>query len=147
MILFLDTSESKKLVFALIDPHSRKVLRGIITLKPGQSDKTLYFLDKFLKSDKRFRHGNFGNISKIYVVSGPGSFTGIRTGISISLGISFALGISVYALKKKHVPRNLLEIERSEAKKVKSGFEPEYGSKPKITMGGARLAGKLFRQQ
>lgn len=35
------------------------------------------------------------NLSKIAIVSGPGSFTGLRIGISFAKGIAFALGTSV----------------------------------------------------
>ncbi len=137
MILFLDTSDFKKLRFALIEESRGRTERGkaarakiktrSVSVKYNESEKTLPELQKLIGN-------NFGKISAIYAVSGPGSFTGIRVGISIALAFSFAKKIPLYALKKDKVPKNLSGILKlKNLKNISSNFELDYGAEPNIT--------------
>lgn len=125
MILFLDTSDFNKLHFALID--NGKIKERFVSVKYNESEKTLPELKKMLGK-------NILKLQVIYAVSGPGSFTGIRVGISIALAFSLAAGIPVYALKKDQVPENLFEISKiKNLKKIASDFDLDYGAEPNIT--------------
>lgn len=131
MILFIDTSGFNKLVFAAID-HGKTRGKNILT-KYHDSHRILTHLHQFLDKDKYFKKLGFSAISRIYVVSGPGSFTGIRAGISIALGIGFATGIHLFALSKDKVPADLANIPNAKAIRIDPGFEPEYGAEPNIS--------------
>lgn len=137
MILFIDSSAFDRLHFALIDPVTGKAKEKKIRYKHNHSEKTAGYLEEFLrKSDLTKKLGWRKVVSEILVVSGPGSFTGIRTGIALGMAIAMALDIKIYALKKEQVPKNikgLLKIPKSEFKKVNANFDPEYGVEPNIT--------------
>jgi tRNA A37 threonylcarbamoyladenosine modification protein TsaB len=144
MVLFLNTAEFQQINFALID-NSGKVFQQKIRINHNESAKTLPALKKFLQSKKAI-----GKISKIYAVSGPGSFSGIRVGIAIALAFGFAWNIPVYALKVEQIPKKLAVLADSgavpsaktkssasrpifTAKKIGADFGPNYGAAPKIT--------------
>lgn len=129
MILFLDTSGFEEVRFAVI---GNKLLEQKFKLKRSDSEKTLLFLERFLKKSRtKLQPETF---KKIVVVSGPGSFTGIRTGIAIVLAFSLAFDISAYAIKKDKLPKSLLDLKVSKGlKKINSAFNPDYGSEPNIT--------------
>lgn len=59
--------------------------------KNNKSDQVLTLIDKILKE----RNVNLNQLNKIKVNKGPGSFTGIRIGISIANALGFALKIPV----------------------------------------------------
>lgn len=64
------------------------------------------------------------DLSGICVFSGPGSFTGLRIGISFANALAFGLKIPVYETKKRGI------INTKNPKKV---VIPFYGSEPRIT--------------
>ncbi len=88
--LFIDTSDNKKLFIAL----DSKGIKDSVLLESDKlvrSEKALPVIEKLLK-----RNGvNVEDIGKIEVNEGPGSFTGIRVGISIANALSFLLKIPV----------------------------------------------------
>jgi tRNA threonylcarbamoyladenosine biosynthesis protein TsaB len=130
MILFIDSSGYDQLHLAVIDSEKSSVKEKKIKITYPETEKTLGYLDQFLKSNK-FK---LDNVKKIIVVSGPGSFTGIRVGVSMSLAFSFAKDIPLYSITKDKVPKKLKDIGDLKLKKVKSEFDPEYGAEPNITI-------------
>jgi tRNA threonylcarbamoyladenosine biosynthesis protein TsaB len=64
------------------------------------------------------------DLSGICVFSGPGSFTGLRIGISFANALAFGLDIPVYETKKKGI------LNTRNPKKI---VIPFYGSEPRIT--------------
>jgi tRNA A37 threonylcarbamoyladenosine modification protein TsaB len=126
MILFIDTASFDEVRFALI---GEKTKTKTYALPHSKSSETISLLGKFLGKNK------LNGVEKIYVVSGPGSFSGIRVGLSIAQAFAFAKQITAYALTKDQVPVNLFELSKiKKLKKITASFDPEYGAPPNITM-------------
>ena len=117
MILYIDSTDFNKVTFALSQMSSRtrsgtqrnkdmdsrlrgndkkKVLKKSYKINPHKSHETLGFLDKFLK-EKKIKHDE---INKIIVIKGPGSYTGVRVGVTIAQALGFAWNIPVRAVVK-----------------------------------------------
>lgn len=77
------------------------------------------------------------NLTGIIVAAGPGSFTGLRIGISVANTLAYALNISIVAPSETGDAESLLK----EGLKLLEGGEPEfsqavnpfYGAEPHIT--------------
>lgn len=89
MILFVDTSnmyltvaiyEGEKLLISFYEKMLMKL-----------SDEGLFIIDELFKKIKR----NINDIKEIIVVTGPGSFTGIRIGTTFGKVLSYALDIPI----------------------------------------------------
>ncbi len=128
MILFLNTSGFDQIHFGLVS--EKKVKEQIVKVKYPETEKTLGYLEKFLKSNR----ANLSQLDKIVVVTGSGSFTGIRLGVSMSLAFSFAKDIPVFSLKAEDVPKDLRLLETMKFKKITSNFNADYGAEPNITI-------------
>ena len=95
--LFLDTS-SKKLVVGLVKNDE------IISLveKETLNDHSKYLVP-IIDEELNKNNLTIKDINKIYVISGPGSFTGTRIAVTVAKTLSYALNIpvkSVSALKQ-----------------------------------------------
>ena len=129
MLLFIDTSDFNNLHFALINQESSKnssIKEFNISVAFNENYKTNEFLEKFLKKSKVTP----GQLSKIVVCSGPGSFTGIRVGVSLAQALGFALAIPVTAVPKNKVPKDLSKLTNIQ---VGKNLVLNYGQKPNIT--------------
>lgn len=124
MILFIDTSDFNNLTLALV--HGPIVKLHVANVAFNENYKTNLMLDKFLKHQKVTPK----DLSKIIVCSGPGSFTGIRVGVSLAQALGFALYIPVIAIPKSKVPEDIRKLST-----IKGGKSliMNYGQKPNIT--------------
>ena len=77
MFLILDFTQSFRL--ALI--HNGKLVNKELKIKKNISEILIIEIDKFLKKSLT----NIKKIKSIYVITGPGSFTGIRSALTLSL--------------------------------------------------------------
>jgi len=85
MKLFIDTSNSEKIVVGFDDK------RYETSSRKEKSQMLLPFIDELLhKGNKKFK-----DITEIEVHTGPGSFTGLRIGVSVANALGWALGIPV----------------------------------------------------
>ncbi len=89
---FLDTSSSY-LSFVLTDCGG-VVFSTKIRIERGTSEKILPILDFMLTQTSI----NIASIDEYYVVTGPGSFTGIRVGISFVYGLAIADNKAIYGI-------------------------------------------------
>ncbi len=85
MILHIDTSDSEKIVVGL----DKKKYEA--DSREEKSQKLLSFIDEiFTKEGKKIE-----DINEITVNTGPGSFTGLRVGVSVANALGWVLGVTV----------------------------------------------------
>lgn len=124
MKLLLDTS-TPICHLSLVDGNSRFDYQW-------QADRTLArYLLKFLH-DKLAEHGaDFHDITAIGVMKGPGSFTGLRIGLSVANTLSDSLQIPIVGATGDNWREAALErLAGSETDQI---VLPEYGSEAHIT--------------
>ncbi len=126
MLLFIDTTEFGIVNLGLIEKNNNpKIFTKELAF--NENYKTLELIEKFLKREK----ANIKNVTKIIVCSGPGSFTGIRVGISIAQAFGFALEIPVTTIPKDKIPNDLSKLLTI---KLPDKLILNYGQKPNITL-------------
>ena len=87
--LFLDTS-SKKLVVSLVKDKDILYFKELETTN-DHSKYLVPFIDEALKQNNLSPK----DINKIYVVNGPGSFTGTRIGVTVGKVFAYSIGVKV----------------------------------------------------
>jgi len=85
MKLFIDTSDREKIIVGLDEK------RFETPAKKGASQRLLPFIVELLEKEEK----KLEDIKEIEVNTGPGSFTGLRVGVSVANALGWALGISV----------------------------------------------------
>lgn len=85
MKLYIDTSSAEKVVVKL-DKKSFET-----EARQNKSQKLLPFIDELLKKKSK----KLKDITEIEVNTGPGSFTGLRVGVSVAQALGWALGVPV----------------------------------------------------
>ena len=85
--LYIDTTK-RETVTVRLEIDGKKYQK---TVDNTQAQEVLPLIEKLLKEKKI----KFNQINRIKVNTGPGSFTGIRVGVSIANALSFALKIPV----------------------------------------------------
>lgn len=128
-ILAIDTTESDTGI-GLIGPNVYKI-KTWISIR-NQSQELLPNIDKLLKNNKVKSE----QLKWVVINLGPGSFTGLRVGISIANTFGYGLNIPVIGKSKlegdaKTRIKTLLKL-----KTIKKTFKqvlPEYGRPPRIT--------------
>lgn len=89
MILQINTTDSKKVAVAL--KKDGKVMASLVKEREYGSQVLLPLILKLLKTE----NCNLKTLTGIEVVTGPGSFTGIRVGVSVANALGYSLGIPV----------------------------------------------------
>jgi tRNA threonylcarbamoyladenosine biosynthesis protein TsaB len=92
MILIIDTSSSQATI-ATVNGERRE------TQVPARSDELRATLRRLARDD----------ITKVAVVTGPGSFTGLRVGVAFGLGLAMGRGIPI-------VPLPTLELQAARSR-------------------------------
>lgn len=85
MKLYIDTSDRETITVGLGEKKFQS------EAKDGASQKLLPFIREILKKEGK----KIKDISEVEVNTGPGSFTGLRVGVSVANAIGWALGIPV----------------------------------------------------
>ncbi len=86
--LYIDTSNNREINLQLeINGDKKSDSKPIFQ----RTEKALVFIEELLRENSL----TLDKIDKIYVKRGPGSFTGLRVGVSIANSLSFALGIPI----------------------------------------------------
>ncbi|MDO8452259.1 MAG: tRNA (adenosine(37)-N6)-threonylcarbamoyltransferase complex dimerization subunit type 1 TsaB [bacterium] len=85
MKLFIDTSNSEHIMVGVDDKKVTEEARK------DKSQKLLTTIDKLLRGENK----NLKDLTEIEVNRGPGSFTGLRVGLSVANALGWSLGIPV----------------------------------------------------
>lgn len=87
--LFIDTHD-KDIIITLFK-NGKVVSSNIKTSERHHSDFTMPMIDNILKDNKLTVH----DLNEILVVNGPGSFTGVRLGVTIAKTLAYTLNIPI----------------------------------------------------
>lgn len=93
MILYIDTKDQKHVKVSL--KKNGEVVRTLSEENQIGSQVLLPLIEKLLKQEKL----EYKDLKGIEVETGPGSFTGIRVGVSVANALGFSLGIPVNGKK------------------------------------------------
>lgn len=85
MKLYIDTSSREKITIG-VDGEMFETLSG-----REKSQRLLPFMEESLKKKNK----NIKDVTEIEVNTGPGSFTGLRVGVSVANALGWALGVTV----------------------------------------------------
>lgn len=129
MILILDTSTENSLLAIWAEEKVEKVE----WLGGRELSSTI-----FIKLDELFKKSNkkIEQLKGIIVNSGPGSFTGLRIGISAANAIAFSLNIPIVGVSNSSDFEQIFSQGKEELKDKKyfeKSIEPFYGAEPNIT--------------
>src|SRR3990172_4326727 len=89
MILHIDTKDRKQIKVSL--KKDGKVVKSLSKQNEYGSQVLLPLIDRILKTKDLKPE----DLEEIEVETGPGSFTGLRVGVSVANALGFALGIPV----------------------------------------------------
>jgi len=92
-VLFIDTSSNKEITVSLTIEEKEYTKKKTIGIQKAQI--VLPLIDQLLTEYTL----KLSDITSINVHTGPGSFTGIRVGVSIANALGFALGIPINGKK------------------------------------------------
>ena len=98
-ILYIDTTNSQQTVVELRRDNRRYTFNEL-TGFANKSQNVLPLIEKALRS----QGWALKNITAIEINPGPGSFTGIRVGVSVANALGWALGIPING-KKIELPK------------------------------------------
>lgn len=93
MILYINTKDQKLVKIAL--KKEGRVVASLSDENEYGSQLLLPLIEKLLKSQKV----EFKDLREIEVETGPGSFTGLRVGVSVANALGFSLGVPVNGKK------------------------------------------------
>lgn len=88
LILALDTALDACSVGVLDTATSRLIAHRSLPMVRGHAEALMPLIDEVMKQS----HVGFSDLDRIAVTTGPGSFTGLRVGLSAARGIALATG-------------------------------------------------------
>lgn len=103
MILWIDTKDQKKVTVSL--KQDGKVVKSLSKQNEYGSQVLLLLVIELLQTYKPGLHEQFQTgfvkLKRIEVETGPGSFTGLRVGVSVANALGYSLGIPVNGKKQE----------------------------------------------
>lgn len=93
LILYINTKDQKLVQVAL--KKERQAIKDLSEKNEYGSQVLLPLINKLLKSQKM----DFKDLAGIEVETGPGSFTGLRVGVSVANALGFTINIPVNGKK------------------------------------------------
>ena len=129
MYLFIDTSKDVTKV-AVLDKNLDLIEVGKKDGRKNQSENLLRLIDEILKSSSH----DMSEIKGIFIVKGPGSYTGLRVGVATANALAYTFGINVLGVEESPVVGDIEKLTNSE-----KSVMPKYSYPPKITKEKSRL--------
>lgn len=107
MTIFIDTTDFESVTFVL---KSKTISKQKFRFLPDESFNVVKKFEEFLKKNKV----NIAAVKKIIVSKGPGSYTGIRVGLSLSQALSLGWGKPLVVLENNKFKKELAMKNPSE---------------------------------
>ena len=92
-----------------------------------QLAETLHMRIKVLLEDRKM---SLNDIEGIVVFKGPGSFTGLRIGLSVANALAYGLGVPIVATQSDWIEKGITKLLAGDTDSVSL---PEYGAPVHIT--------------
>ena len=109
MFLIIDFTQSFRL--ALI--NNGQLINKELKIKKNISEILIFEIDKFLKKTNT----NIKKIKSIYIITGPGSFTGIRSALTFAKALKLTMNLNIFGLSKFELINSKMEL--SKIRKIK----------------------------
>ncbi|MCX6808381.1 MAG: tRNA (adenosine(37)-N6)-threonylcarbamoyltransferase complex dimerization subunit type 1 TsaB [Candidatus Berkelbacteria bacterium] len=119
------SSEGPETIIGLMNMSGDFIDKESRSMRFNQSEELLVFIDSILTRNNITN----GDLSAIEVVKGPGSYTGLRVGLTTANFLAFSLDIPIISQREKI----------GKDSHFKNFVIPEYGSVPLITKSKSRL--------
>lgn len=132
MILYIDTSKPETKI-ALYN-KSQLVAEKTWLSDKNQSEELLSEIEKILKRNKIKK----SDLKKILIVNGPGSYTGLRVGLSTANMLAYSLGIEIIGIAAGIKINTLTKLLEANASVFSKPIMPIYRYQPKITVPKSR---------
>ena len=97
MVLYINTKDQKTVTVSL--KKEGKVVKSLSEQNEYGSQVLLPLIIKLLSGHSHSRSGMWKELKGIEVETGPGSFTGLRVGVSVANVLAYALNIPVNGKK------------------------------------------------
>lgn len=101
--LFIDTASNEKIIVGLISNGKELKIEHRIDRRKAQA--VLPMVDDIVKKQSVL----LSDLASIRVNTGPGSFTGVRVGISVANALSFALNVPINHKKRGELAKPTYE--------------------------------------
>ena len=126
MLLYINTTQLNQAEIALVS--RQEVLKTTFKVNRDLSEKLLPKIQFLLKKSR----GRFSDVSKVAIVTGRGSYTGVRVGVSMANALSYSLNIPIFQLDSGTIGgKNLPDLY---SRKGTIGLiRPVYGGNPNIS--------------
>ena len=104
MFFVLDFTQSLRL--ALL--KNGKLINQELKIKRNISEILILEIDKFLKKS----HTNIKEIKSIYIITGPGSFTGIRSALTYAKALKLTMNLNIFGLSKFELINSKIKLSK-----------------------------------
>ena len=95
MALILSIETSTKACSVAIHYEGKLIVSNILNIDRSHSEYLLFLIDQLFSSV----HYDKSNLKAVAISKGPGSYTGLRVGLSTAKGLCFGLNIPLISLK------------------------------------------------
>lgn len=122
MILQIDTTNREKICLGLYEKDEKSAEKCFEFETKDQSADLLIAIDNILKREKKIPQ----DLKAILINQGPGSYTGVRVGVTVANTLAWALNIPILGYRKENKEKILAKISKSKISKFSKIVLPYY---------------------